>query len=602
MSTIPRPVNRRVAFTLSALLAALVASLVGVLGAAGTVSAHATLQDSSPPANAVLTDAPTSITLTFDEGVNKVDDSIRLVAADGTAIALGAVTQDDTGAVLTAQVPTLTNGTYVVAWKAISDDSHPVSGAFTFTVGTPTTTNPNLVNDLLTSNRPGGSNEVWLGVGRAASFLGLALLLGGALAATLFVPGAIDRRRTGNLLYAGAIIGVLGTMLMIAAQATIVAHSWWAWRSVWNTTSGMWWFVRLAIFVLAIGVIAVRTRLHGRRWETVLLVYAGVGLAAVVAAGGHSATGRWLVVGFIATVVHLLAMSIWAGGLFLIGISPIDQLWRGAARFSPWALGSVVALSVTGTVNAWRQSESFAAQRNSTYGAWLLAKLVIIAAVVSIAAVSRWLTNHHQQRAIIATDTETEADVDADADTASATEAGAEAATEISHAEISHAEISHAEISHAEISHAKISHDGALRRTVLAEALGIIIVLAATAGLGNSPPPRVANAPAVASATAVQGTRIAQLTLDPAVSGGTTVHVYITNSSGTVEQPTEITVTATLTAKQVGPIGLTLQTAGPGHLTGSGVVLPLPGTWTFEIVARYSNFDATTFSLDLTVK
>ena len=137
---------------------------------------------------------------------------------------------------------------------------------------------------------------------------------------------------------------------------------------------------------------------------------------------------------------------------------------------------------------------------------------------------------------------------------------------------------------------------------MLAEALGIIIVLAATAGLGNSPPPRVANAPAVASATAVQGTRIAQLTLDPAVSGGTTVHVYITNSSGTVEQPTEITVTATLTAKQVGPIGLTLQTAGPGHLTGSGVVLPLPGTWTFEIVARYSNFDATTFSLDLTVK
>ena len=587
MSTIPRPVNRRVAFTLSALLAALVASLVGVLGAAGTVSAHATLQDSSPPANAVLTDAPTSITLTFDEGVNKVDDSIRLVAADGTAIALGAVTQDDTGAVLTAQVPTLTNGTYVVAWKAISDDSHPVSGAFTFTVGTPTTTNPNLVNDLLTSNRPGGSNEVWLGVGRAASFLGLALLLGGALAATLFVPGAIDRRRTGNLLYAGAIIGVLGTMLMIAAQATIVAHSWWAWRSVWNTTSGRWWFVRLAIFVLAIGVIAVRTRLHGRRWATVLLVYAGVGLAAVVAGGGHGATGRWLVVGFIATVVHLLAMSIWAGGLFLIGISPIGQLWRGAARFSPWALGSVVALSITGTVNAWRQSESFAALRNSTYGAWLLAKLVIIAAVVSIAAVSRWLTNHHQQRAIIATDTETEADVDADADTASATEAGAEAATEISHAEISHAEI---------------SHDGALRRTVLAEALGIIIVLAATAGLGNSPPPRVANAPAVASATAVQGTRIAQLTLDPAVSGGTTVHVYITNSSGTVEQPTEITVTATLTAKQVGPIDLTLQTAGPGHLTGSGVVLPLPGTWTFEIVARYSNFDATTFSLDLSVK
>ena len=593
MNTLPRPVNRRVAFTLSALLAALVASLVGVLGAAGTVSAHATLQSSSPPANAVLTDAPTSITLTFDEGVNKVDDSIRLVAADGTAVALGAVTQDDTGAVLTAQVPTLANGTYVVAWKAISDDSHPVSGAFTFTVGTPTTTNPNLVNDLLTSNRPGGSNEVWLGVGRATSFLGLALLLGGALAGTLFVPGAIDRRRTGNLLYAGAMLGVLGTMLMIAAQATIVAHSWWAWRSVWNTTSGRWWFIRLAIFVLATGVIAVRTRLHGRRWVTVLLVYAGVGLAAVVAAGGHSVTGRWLVVGFIATLVHLLAMSIWAGGLFLIGISPIDQLWRGAARFSPWALGSVVALSITGTVNAWRQSESFAALRNSTYGAWLLAKLVIIAAVVSIAAVTRWLTNHHQQRAVTASDTETGADMPTEAEAATETDA----ATDYSHADISHAEISHAEISHAEI-----SHDGALRRTVLAEALGIIIVLAATAGLGNSPPPRVANAPAVASATAVQGTRIAQLTLDPAVSGGTTVHVYITNSSGTVEQPTEITVTATLTAKQVGPIDLPLQTAGPGHLTGSGVVLPLPGTWTFEIVARYTDFDATTFNLDLTVK
>ena len=100
----------------------------------------------------------------------------------------------------------------------------------------------------------------------------------------------------------------------------------------------------------------------------------------------------------------------------------------------------------------------------------------------------------------------------------------------------------------------------------------------------------------------VQGDRLAQITLDPPVTGGTAMHVYLSSSSGSLEQPTEISVTATLAAQGIGPVTIPVVAAGPGHVTAPAANLPIAGTWSFSVVARYSEFDQVTFTGDLEVR
>ncbi len=67
----------------------------------------------------------------------------------------------------------------------------------------------------------------------------------------------------------------------------------------------------------------------------------------------------------------------------------------------------------------------------------------------------------------------------------------------------------------------------------------------------------------------MQGDRFVQVTLDPPVAGGATMHVYVEGPGGTVSRPDEIRVLAALPARGVTGLDLAgrLQNAGPGHLT-----------------------------------
>src|SRR5258708_5756454 len=106
------------------LLAALVAVIIG---AADPASAHA----------ALLKTTPTQVELTFSEGVLLSDDSVRVLSPDGRRADTGKP-HAAAGGAQTAAVALrsgLKDGTYTVAWKAVSADSHPVAGAFTFSIG-----------------------------------------------------------------------------------------------------------------------------------------------------------------------------------------------------------------------------------------------------------------------------------------------------------------------------------------------------------------------------------------------------------------------------------------------------------------------------------
>ncbi|MCU1502869.1 MAG: hypothetical protein JWM12_2223 [Ilumatobacteraceae bacterium] len=530
---------------LVATLLALVASLAAALGTWGVASAHAELISTSPTSGAVLTASPTQIVLTFSEHVDPLPDSIRLVAGDGAAVAIGSMSQDLGDDTVSASVPTLADGTYVVAWRAISADSHPVAGAYTFSVGAPSSTDPNLVSNLLSSNEPGRPAEAWLAVGRWTSYLGIAALLGAVWVLGAAWPAGLRTRRATSLLAVAAVTGLVGTAVMISAQAAVNVDSVTSWGEVVRTQAGRWWLVRLIVLAVASVVVVLLRRFLRRTtpWMTVSWL-GGIGLLAIVAAGGHAISGRWVAVGLAVTVAHLAAMAVWFGGLAgLALVVPRQRLVRAATSFSPVALGSVVVLATTGTINAWRQSGSWSDLVHSRYGTWLIVKLVLVVAVLAVAAASRWAV------------------------------------------------------------HQAITEDTprVLRRTVVAEVIGILVVLGATAGLTNSPPPRAA-ALAPASANVVQGTRIAQIVLSPPVTGGTVMHVYLSDTGGSLNVPTAITVSATLPSQNIGPLELPVIPEGPGHVISNDAELPLSGTWTFTITARYSEFDQTVFTTKLAVR
>jgi len=384
------------------------------------------------------------------------------------------------------------------------------------------------------------SDSILLGIGRFLSFAGVGLLVGGLVMALALTPWVIGSRRVGLLLVVAAEVAFFGTLWMIAAQANIIGGSFLAWGDVADTRSGQWWIARLVAIVLFSVLIALRSRL-AVRGGVVVCALLGIGVLGVVAAGGHGISGDDVILGFSSTIVHLAAMSIWFGGLAVVLLAPPPgQFWATVTRFSAWALGSVVALAVTGAANAWRQLGSLSGVTESSYGRWLVIKLVLVVVVVGVAAFSRRTVRTR----------------DDDASTI-------------------------------------------VRRSVGVEIAGIALILGATAGLVNSPPP--IDTGEIASASAVVGARVAQVELEPAVTGGTEMHVYITSPSGALDRADEISVTAELVAQDIPPFDVETFPAGVNHVIGANLNLPVAGLWTFEVTARYGEFDQVVFTLQIPV-
>ncbi len=117
------------------LIVAALAGLVGALALASPASAHATLLSTDPADGALLEQAPAEVTSTFDEPVEVRSGAVRLLDAAGTEVSSQARSVD-TRVVLTVP-PDVADGTYIVTWRVISADSHPVAGGFSFSIGTP---------------------------------------------------------------------------------------------------------------------------------------------------------------------------------------------------------------------------------------------------------------------------------------------------------------------------------------------------------------------------------------------------------------------------------------------------------------------------------
>ncbi|MGW2377827.1 copper resistance CopC family protein, partial [Kitasatospora sp. NPDC001683] len=198
------------------LLGMLGALLALMLAGAGPASAHATLNSTDPAQNSVVATAPQAVTLTFSETVSLSSDSVRVLDPRGKPVDTGNPTHAD-GKGDTARVGLnsgLANGTYTVAWRAVSEDSHPVGGAFTFSIGARSDTSVSA--SALQGAKADTLVAALYGTGRTVAYAAFALLAGVAAFVLICWPAGAARRPVQRLLMTG------WTALLVSTVAVLM--------------------------------------------------------------------------------------------------------------------------------------------------------------------------------------------------------------------------------------------------------------------------------------------------------------------------------------------------------------------------------------------
>lgn len=375
-------------------LAATLAVLLSLLFAS-TASAHAELLNTTPANGAQLTRPPTEVQMTFTESVNLLHDGIRLVDGHGAAVP----TPDPTveGGTVTWQMPAdLSEGAYVVTFRVVSADGHPINGAFSFGVGSAATA----VSDSATGGETAGTTvsdattAPWPVVtSRLAGYVAFALFAGMAAFVLLCAPDTRQNSTLQLLARGGLIGGAMATVAGLLVQGPYTAGvpmthvvDLKLLEGTLATPFGTAMLCRLALYgvlgLLTWRLSSVTTGLAS--W----LVPAGVASTAVtIAAAGHGASIGPLGLGVHA--LHALAAGLWVGGLVVLVALRRSVEPRALHRFSTLAMASVLTLVVTGILNSLRHLTGLE-QLLSDYGLALVLKILLVAGTLTAAAVSRW--------------------------------------------------------------------------------------------------------------------------------------------------------------------------------------------------------------------
>ncbi|GAB3648056.1 copper resistance CopC/CopD family protein [Glycomyces tarimensis] len=535
--------RRRRTATAFAIPLALAAMLL-VLVPASRAQAHASLLESDPEDGAVLEAAPSAVTLTFNEPVDPVADAMRLVDQDGRDHPVEA-TATDLDVVIT--VPDLDEGRYVLSWRVISTDAHPIAGAVAFAVGTGTSA-PVHVDQPVAEE----SDRLAPMAVNALHYLGLLVFAGFLFFKIAIARGLWPGRPRHRLLRLSGAIAVIAAAAAVPVDALAVAGlplsrivDIGAWSATVQTET-------VAILVLtAAGVGSAHwwfTRGRGS-WAAPL----ALGSAAAATAGpvliGHSMLfgPRWLMAG--ADVVHLFTGAVWTGGL--IGLIVLLRHARGAgagaagpatvvARFSTWAGATVGLLGASGLAMAVMIHREWGGFFGSDHGRLLLVKVGLVALAAGLAAWNRFRL-------------------------VPAVQGGAE------------------------------RRDGLRRlgRVLLAEAAAVLSVIAVTATLVHLNPDGEASEAEDTTVTQRHdlGTGELSAVLAPGGTGPNTLTLELTDADGRPMEPLERPmVLASLPEQDFGPI-TTEASPDPDGGHRAELDLPLPGRWEIEIHVRLSEFE-----------
>ncbi|HLB47795.1 MAG TPA: copper resistance protein CopC [Anaerolineales bacterium] len=393
-------------------LLALALALGLALTIAVPVLAHATLLRSIPEANAALDRAPAQIELFFSEALEPSFSSVIAIDSNGVRVDNYDSRVDPSDPThLTASLRSLPDGVYTVSWKALSAvDGHVTTGAFPFAAGN--------VDAAALAAADQASRQVKISVGEIIGkwllYISATALAGG----TLFVfavwqpvyqsakaeAGSADSfdapwQRLASIALTVLLVANIIIFLIQAGQASgsEIAAPWSSSAGIvlFNTRFGAMWIARLAL-ALAIAGLLPEAKAARDRWIAFGLALL---ILLTISLGSHAAADPKPIIPVAADWIHLLAASVWVGGLthFVAGMWASRRFEppfrtrltaRLIPRFSALALVSVGALALTGLYSAVLRVGSLEALNTTLYGRALIVKLIIILPMITIGAVN----------------------------------------------------------------------------------------------------------------------------------------------------------------------------------------------------------------------
>jgi len=529
---------------------------------ASPASAHAALARTAPVQGTVTQQPPYEIVLTFTEHVTAVKDKIRVVGPDGKRIDKNdpVVSGNDLHIPVRVDVP---RGTFLVSYRVISADSHPVAAGYTYSVGAPSATAP--ASNPGASDRTDRAVAIAVSVSRYLSFAGLILVAGPVLVLTALWPRRLPRRAPARLAYLGLGLVGLATLLDLYLQGPyqnggiLLSFSAGDLGAVLGGAHGRAQLARLA--AVAAAALLLPTFLAGKGGKPlrVLLALAGVVGVATWPLSGHPSDSTAPLLTVVSDAAHLTSMAVWLGGLvmlvaFLLRQADERELDAILPVWSNWAALAVTVLVLAGTAQALIEVVTLSALLHTTYGKVLLLKIGLLALVLAAAAVSRQVI---RRRAAAGPST---------------------------------------------------PGIPRLRRAVLAEIAGAVLILGLTSALVQTTPARTAAAtPAAAPGRDIFSTTLdsplyqLQLDIEPTKVGNNEVHLFAYNRQGAPLTVQEWKVTAALPAQGIEGVEVPVLRLTESHASGS-VTLPSPGAWRFSFTLRVGDFDEATVTTVVDVR
>ncbi|MDX2143840.1 MAG: copper resistance protein CopC [Rhodospirillaceae bacterium] len=535
-----------------------VAALLSIFAANGAL-AHAVLMGSSPKSGEMLAQPPKELTLTFNENVGPI--FFKILDKTGKEVGNPGEIKMDGYSLILPLNDQLPNGTYVLTYRVISADTHPVGMTFGFSVGEPMADMSQMSAGAESSSTP----WTYAVAGNRWLLYATMLLAAGSAFFTLMVkvPTAVGAAAFGvgrtsaiiaMITYVLA-IGLGGAEMVMGGGGALFAADTWS-RGLSSTLTPS----------AAIGVPAMLILIYafGKGAESPKTGALLVGSAAAVASflvTGHAATAPpvWLMATMVA--VHLFCAAFWFGALYPLqrSTTAVDVKAAGAlmTQFSIRAMYTVAALIASGIVISWVQVESPANLLGNDYGTGLIRKLVLVAIILGLAGYNKLVLTPALERG----------------------DAGS---------------------------------DARIRRTIKVEYVVYVLILGAAMALTLTTPPRAIVEQGASGgmdmgggfkATVQSGEYTADFDISPAKAGENMIMITVKGKDG---QPLATMADLELVAN--------LEAAGISDITVKGEKMPngmwhimfkdmiIPGEWTLRADAFVTDFDKVGFETKVQIK
>ncbi len=514
------------------------AALLACLAQPQPAFAHASLVGSEPPDGVTLADAPATLRLSFNEPVSPL--VVRLIGPAGESLPATVKAENST---LTIVPPGLRRGSYVLSWRVISADGHPVGGAVLFSVGAPSAIPERAASETDTAV----AAAIW--ATRLLIYLGLFVGIGGAsfiaiLAQVRPLPGGTERWIAAALL-GGLLACVLSLGLQGLDDLALPLTQFWrpdVWASGLATSYG--WTTLTAAAALLLGLASLRAANPALIGLCAAGALGGAGFA--LALSGHAATAGLAVLSRPAVFLHGVCVAFWIGSLLPLCAIVRERTHLGSelaafSRVIPFPLALLVA---TGGYLAFVQLDRPDALWTTSYGEVLSGKLAAVLVLLCVAAANRLVLVPRL----------------------AARRAGAAAP---------------------------------LAAAIAAESVIAVAILGTVALWRFTPPPRALIAAEPASIHFHGGKAMAQIEVDPVRARGADMSIEVLDGSFRPLAAKAVTIFLSNPAAGIEPVRRDAERAGDTSWHIGDLRIPLAGRWTLRVDVLINDFEKETLEDDV---